>query len=154
MIKGGTAFFAAAAITACRSDQDAKVPDSLSVGPLLDTIPIGLAEETNSPESKFPLKGRIAECRGKKECNIVLYGGDILVSLKFEPVYNGHAEISWMGQQGDQFRFRMRVDFNFRDAAEAYQTVEMGQSQKLFNTDLVVTPLRMQNGQVYVKFEH
>ncbi|HSB47009.1 MAG TPA: hypothetical protein VLD37_03275 [Candidatus Bilamarchaeum sp.] len=151
---GGRILLAAAALGGCRPDQDAKVPDALSLGPLLDTIPVGLAEETNSPDSKFPLRGRVAECRAKKECMLQLYGGDIIVSLKFLPEYNGHAEIAWVGQQGDWMTFRMKVDFNFRDASDTYQNLAMGEKQRLFNTDLSVTPVRAQNGSLYLKVEH
>jgi hypothetical protein len=154
MIKGGRAFFAAAAISACRPDGEPKVPDTIAVGPHLDKIPMGLDEELNSPSSKYPLKGAIAECRGKKTCTIPIYPGSILMDLKFSPEENAHAEIAWMGQQGDWLTFRMRVDFNMRDMRESFQRIPMGESQKLFNTDLLVTPERAMNGTLYLQIVH
>jgi hypothetical protein len=153
MVKEGRAFFAAAAITSCRPDGEPKVPETIAVGPYLDKPPIGLAEEYNSSDSKYPLRGAVAGCRAKKECVIPLYAWQTIVSLKFSPEENGHLDITWVGMRDEWLTFRMRVDFNLREQRESYQRIAVGESKKLFNTDLVVTPQKSPSGNLYLKVE-
>lgn len=145
----GRTFFVAAAMASCRPDGEPKVPDRVQVMEHLLSPPAGLSEEIGSPDSKYPLKGLIAECRGKPECNIPVYPGSILLNLRIVPEYGGNLEISFSKVELDGIVLKMRVDFSSAGgASEAFQKLEYGQSGNLFNTDLVVTPLRGPNGTV------
>lgn len=144
----GRSFFAAASITACRPDGEPKVPESIGVMEHLRTLPMGISEEINDDTSKHPLKGRIADCRGKPSCAVPVYTGEIFLNLKIMPEYGGNMEITVSGMSWEALTFKRTIDFNGRDRQVSYQSIAFDTPGRLFNTDLSVTPQKQPNGSI------
>ncbi|MEW6036236.1 MAG: hypothetical protein AB1529_06495 [Candidatus Micrarchaeota archaeon] len=112
----------------------------------LAEVPANLAERLNEPGTGSPLKGRLADCRGAKACEVPLYPGHILLNVKFAPENEGNLEVTTQQISGTGVVFQKRTDFNFSDPAYELQEVPFGETRQLFNTDLRVRVERKKDG--------
>jgi hypothetical protein len=104
----------------------------------LAEVPANLAERLNEPGTGSPLKGRLADCRGVKICEVPLYPGHIFLSVKFAPENEGNLEVTVQEVSGTGVVFQKRVDFDFSGPSYELQAVPFGEARQLFSTDLKV----------------
>lgn len=123
-------------------------PETLDVAAYLRQQPAGLAEILNRPESGCPLGGRIADCRGRRNCSVPVSPGDIFMNLKILPEEGGNVEISVTRVGGDGVLLTKRTDAQFKTSVEKSLSVPFGKTVKLFNTDVKIRMEKGANGTV------
>ncbi len=145
------AAFAAAGVLAlqgCQS-QAGQVPPVIGVKEYMRQLPMGLRQENNEPGS-YELGGKISSCRGQAECTLEALPGDILMNLRLPGESETNMEISVSSIGGGSIVLQRRMDGIGMDSAYDSQSVFVGQSFPLFNTDLSVSAVKGENGRYFI----
>ena len=126
------------------------VPPVIGVKGYLSQNPMGLAEEGNEPTA-FPLNGKIARCRGAANCSVEVYPGDVLMNLRFGDENEGNMEVTVSAMGGDRVVLQRRMDVRPNEPSYDTQTLLVGESTVLFNTDVTVCAMKGDQGRFFIQ---
>lgn len=135
-------------IQGCQS-QNAAIPPVIGVKEYMRQLPMGLRQENNEPGA-YELGGKVASCRGQADCTLEALPGDLLMNLRLPGESETNIEITVSSIGGGSVVLQRRMDSLGAETAYDSQTVFVGQSSALFNTDLAVSAVKGENGRYFI----
>jgi hypothetical protein len=146
------AFSSVFGITQCHQQSHAEVPQ-IELSRYLREQPLGISEQINEPGNRHPMEGKLADCRGRKECIIPIYPGQILLNIKFDVATGGNLAVAFDRVTETGIVLQGRVDFHMDGPYFEYQRFEFGKGAKLMHTDIKIRFEKSTNGTYFVAVE-